>query len=99
MDQLLYAVMLDSWVVGYGERVLFIWYAFSQLYSLKGVENVSIDRHVCQNVLVAHLYHAFLQLPFPGGLLLRLIEFILPPPHPSVKEIHPRGGIPTIKRR
>jgi hypothetical protein len=22
------------------------------------------DRHVCQNVLVAHLYHVFLQLPF-----------------------------------
>jgi hypothetical protein len=88
--------MLDSWVVGYGERVPFVWYAFSQLYSLKGVENVSIDRHVCQNVLVAHLYHAFLQLPFSGGLLLRLTEFILPPLHPSVKEIHPRGVIPAI---
>jgi hypothetical protein len=25
-----------------------------------------------------------------------LTEFILPPPHPSVKEIHPRGAIPTI---
>ena len=24
--------MLDSWVVGYGERVPFIWYAFSQFY-------------------------------------------------------------------
>ena len=92
MDQLLHAAMLDSWVVGYGERVLFIWYAFSQLYSLKGVENVLIDRHVCQNVLVTHLYHAFLQLPFSGGLLLCLTEFILPPPHPSVKEIHPRGN-------
>ncbi len=29
--------------------------------------------------------------------LLRLTEFILPPPHPSVKEIHPRGVIPTTK--
>ena len=26
----------------------------------------------------------------PGGLLLRLTEFILPPPHPSVKESDPR---------
>ena len=26
----------------------------------------------------------------------RLTEFILPPPHPSVKEINPRGVIPTI---
>ena len=29
----------------------------------------------------------------PGGLLLRLTEFILPPPHPSVKEMDPRGAI------
>ena len=29
----------------------------------------------------------------PWGLLLRLTEFILPPPHPSVKEMYPRGGI------
>jgi hypothetical protein len=42
--------------------------------------------------VVAHLYHAFLQLPFSGGLLLRLPEFILPPPHPSVKESDPRGA-------
>ena len=27
----------------------------------------------------------------PGGLLLRLTEFILPPPHPSVKESDPRA--------
>jgi hypothetical protein len=56
---------------------------------------LSIHRHVCQNVLVAHLYHAFLQLPFSGGLLLRLPEFILPPPHPSVKEssVRPTGEI------
>jgi hypothetical protein len=41
------------------------------------------------------LYHAFLQLPFSGGLLLRLPEFILPPPHPSVKEssVRPTGEI------
>ena len=31
------------------------------------------------------------------GLLLRLTEFILPPPHPSVKEMYPRGAFPTIK--
>ena len=29
----------------------------------------------------------------PWGLLLRLTEFILPPPHPSVKEMDPRGAI------
>ena len=53
---------------------------------------LSIHRHVCQNVLVAHLYHAFLQLPFSGGLLLCLTEFILPPPHLSVKELPTQGG-------
>jgi len=26
-------------------------------------------------------------------VLLRLTEFILPPPHPSVKEMYPRGAI------
>jgi hypothetical protein len=30
-------------------------------------------------------------------VLLRLTEFILPPPHPSVKEMYPRGPFPTIK--
>ena len=29
----------------------------------------------------------------PGGLLLRLTEFILPPPHPSLKEMYPRVDI------
>ena len=33
------------------------------------------------------------------GLLLRLTEFILPPPHPSVKEMYPGGAFPTIKLR
>ena len=28
-----------------------------------------------------------------GRVLLRLTEFILPPPHPSVKERLPRGGL------
>ena len=42
--------------------------------------------------MCAHLYHAFLQLPFSGGLLLRVTEFILPPPHPSVKESDPPEG-------
>jgi hypothetical protein len=28
---------------------------------------------------------------------LELCVSTLPPPHPSVKEIHPRGVIPTIK--
>ncbi len=30
-------------------------------------------------------------------VLLRLTEFILPPPHPSVKEMYPRGAFPTIR--
>jgi hypothetical protein len=34
----------------------------------------------------------------PWGLLLRLTEFILPPPHPSVKEMYPRGGIYQCER-
>ena len=38
------------------------------------------------------MYHAFLQLPFSGGLLLCLTEFILPPPHLSVKELPTQGG-------
>ncbi len=29
----------------------------------------------------------------PTAILLRLPEFILPPPHPSVKERLPRGGL------
>jgi hypothetical protein len=33
--------------------------------------------------MCAHLYHAFLQLPFSGGYCFVLTEFILPPPHPS----------------
>jgi hypothetical protein len=36
------------------------------------IDTFRSDRHVCQNVLVAHLYHAFLQLPF-SGVLLRLM--------------------------
>ena len=32
-------------------------------------------------------------------MLLRLPEFILPPPHPSVKERLPRGVFPTINPR
>jgi hypothetical protein len=32
------------------------------------------------------------QRPPSEGLLLRLTEFILPPPHPSVKELPPQGG-------
>jgi hypothetical protein len=31
----------------------------------------------------------------PVARVFRLPEFILPPPHPSVKEIHPRGVIPN----
>jgi hypothetical protein len=32
------------------------------------------------------------------GILLRLTEFILPPPHPSVKETPPRGGVYLFRR-
>jgi hypothetical protein len=32
------------------------------------------------------------QRPPSERLLLRLTEFILPPPHPSVKELPPQGG-------
>ncbi len=32
------------------------------------------------------------QRPPSEGLLLRVTEFILPPPHPSVKELPPQGG-------
>jgi len=41
---------------------------FVTMFAIAWVLNVSIDRHVCQNVLVAHwhLYHTFLQLPFSG---------------------------------
>jgi hypothetical protein len=35
----------------------------------------------------------FLQKQSLKGLLLRLTEFILPPPHPSVKEMYPRGDL------
>jgi hypothetical protein len=34
-----------------------------------------------------------------GRVLLRLTYFILPPPHPSVKESDPGGPIPTINLR
>jgi hypothetical protein len=33
-----------------------------------------------------------------GRVLLRLAEFILPPPHPSVKEMDPRGAISYDQR-
>ena len=43
--------------------------------------------------LQTHKTAMFGNVVTPWGLLLRLTEFILPPPHPSVKEMDPRGAI------
>jgi hypothetical protein len=51
------------------------------------IDTFRSDRHVYQNVLVAHLYHAFLQLLFPEGVIASFDRVYSSSSSPSVKEI------------